>query len=197
MITEDQKIALIADIKNYAASGYVTYSGVAYTGLIYRANDSFDLDDPCIIISWIPTGKKTKYVSNIRSTRPNRLYNNYGYTESEICILNTFAEDFNGMRGRRICDGWLRKLETYIKNSWNKLINGVGLILNSFTVYKEVPEFYSERLYGLETRFEMQSHNIWTNEPTSGVTNLTDIEAVSITQGPVSGVTGMIDVWVN
>lgn len=196
MIHEDQKIFLHNSLTDYGTSGFINYSGVKYTGYIYRANDSFDLEDPCIIISWIPTGKKTKFVSKIRSSRPNRLYHNYGYIESEMCILTAFAEDSNGMRGRRMCDGWLYSLETYIKNNWNTLISGVGLKLDSFTPYREVPEFYSERLYGLETRFEMQSHNIWTDEPVSGVTNLTDISGVSITKGPVSGVTGMINVWV-
>lgn len=196
MITEDEKIALQLSLSGYVASGHVTYSGISYTGMIYRANDSFDLTDPCVIISWIPMGKKTKGVSNIISTRPNSLYNNYGYIESEMCILTTFAEDSNNIRGRRLADGWLRVFETYIKNNWNTLISRVGLVINSFTTYREVPEFYSERLYGLETRFEMRSQNIWTNEPVSGAIDMTDISGFSITKGPVSGVTGMLNVWV-
>lgn len=196
MIIEDQKITFQRTLIDYISSGYVDYSGVVYTGMVYRVNDSFDLRDPCIIISWIPTNKKTKMVSTIRSKRPNELYNNYGYIETEICILNAFAEDSNGMRGRRICDGWLIKLETYIKNNWNTLINRVGLKLDSFTAHKEVPEYYSERLYGLETRFEMQSHNMWTNEPVTGAIDASEITGVVITKNPSSGVTGMINLWV-
>jgi len=197
MLSEDQKIALQLDLSGQMVSGNIEYSGVSYTGMLFRANDSFDLYNSTVIISWIPMGKKTKMVSTVRSKRPNSLYNNYGYIESEMCILTAFAEDSNSMRGRRLADGWLRKLETYIKNNWNTLFNGIGVIVDSFTPYREVPEFYSERLYGLETRFEMQSHNIWTNEPVSGATDMTDIEAISIVEGPVSGVTGMINVWVN
>lgn len=183
-------------LSGQCASGNISYSGVAYTGMVFRANDSFDLEDPCVIVSWIPMNKKTKMVSTIRSTRPNSLYHNYGYVESEMCILTAFAEDAHSMRGRRMADGWLIKLETYIKNTWNNLITGVGVEIDSFTTHREVPEFYSERLYGLETRFIMQSQNTWTDEPLSGATSMVDITGVVITKGPVSGVTGMIDVWV-
>jgi len=159
-------------------------------------NDSFTLEDPTIMISWIPMNKKTRGVSLITSPRDNAMYNNYGYIESEMCILNSFAEDNSSIKGRRLADGWLRKLETFIKNRWNNIISGVGIVLSSFNAFREIPEFFSERLYGLETRFEMQSWNNWTDEPVSGATSLTDITGVTVKNGIVSGFTGMIDFWV-
>ena len=196
MINEDQKIAFQRTLNNYAASGYVSYSGVSYTGVVYRANDSFDAENPFIVLSWIPMNRKQKYVSKVRSKRTNTLYNNYGYIESEMAILSAFAEDTAGMRGRRLADSWLTTLETYIKNNWNNTINGIGVVMDSFSTHREVPDFFSERLYGLESRFEMQSHNIWTDEPASGATSMTDITGVTVTESVVNGVTGIINVWV-
>jgi len=43
----------------------------------------------------------------------------------------------------------------------------------------------------------MQSHNIWTDEPLSGATYLTDISGISIVEEGISGATGMINLWVN
>lgn len=196
VINEDQKIQFQKSLTAYAANGYVSYSGVAYTGTVFRDNDSFDSEDPFICITWLPSGKKQKYVSTVTSKRDNTLYHNYGYTESEMCVLSSFAEDTSGMRGRRLADSWLRSLETYIKNNWNNTINGIGVILDSFTTYREVPDFFSERLYGLETRFEMQSHNVWTDEPVSGATDMTDISGFTAKVYPENSVTGMINVWV-
>ena len=178
------------------------YDGLYHTGLyfngdVYRGTDQWKLEDPCVIISWLPMNKKVKFVSKIRGQRNNRLYYNYGYLESEMCILNVLAEDTDGVKGRILADEWLTYLETYIKNNWNTLVNGIGVNLNSFTAHREVPEYFTERLYGLETRFEMQSHNIWTDEPLTGATDLTDISGISIVTSGEDGATGMINVWVN
>jgi len=43
----------------------------------------------------------------------------------------------------------------------------------------------------------MQSHNIWTDEPLAGTTDLTDITGISIVKEGISGATGMINLWVN
>jgi hypothetical protein len=195
LTTEDERTVLIKDLK---ASGYISYSGLLYTGQIYRGYDDFKQDDPYVHISFIPGGKTIKGGSVYRGKRQNPPYKNYGYVQKERGILTVFAKDNSGIRGRRIADGWLWQVETYIKNYWSSKINGMSVDRSSFTAHREIPNFNVKRMYGMETMFDIYSDVVWTDEPVSGIKSPSGITAISIVTQPTTGTaTGMFKLWVN
>lgn len=194
MLTEDQKLTLHENLRSLSG---ISYEGVDFTGEVYRAYDNFELTEPCAILTFLPGSGRVVGVSSFMGFRENPKYRNYGYIENETCVLAVFAEDTNGIRGRRIADAWLRQLETYIKNNWNTLLNNASVRRESFVPYREIPEMFTDRLYGLETRFEIVSKNYWSDEPISGAEDASEVEYIYLTDTPTTGEgSGMINLWI-
>lgn len=115
-------------------------------------------------------------------------YYDFGYLQSERCIVTAFAKDLSGIRGRRIADFWLKDIETYIRNNWNNKISGVSVDRLSFGPHKEIPNYYTKYLYGMETSFDVQSYVTWSNEPVSGAKSEYPVSGISINSGTIGKV---------
>ena len=194
MLTENDKVTLHESLRD----ANPTYSGATLTGTsIYRRNDKFSAEESYGVISFLPGGKKVKSVSTFAGFRDNPLYKNYEYLENETCVITIFSEDKNGIRGRILADEWLRQLETYIKNNWSNLINKGSIDRDSFTSYKEVPEMFTEKMYGLQTQFDIWTRNSWTDQPTSGYIDAGSIDYIYVTEAPLTGTaTGKVELWI-
>ena len=156
MLSELQKDSLIESLVN----------GVAEVTIdtIYRYKEDIGMTKDFTAVAFFPTNERFAMgTDNWLSKHPdNPLYNLYGYGEFEIVRVITALED---NESRSICFTRIRKIEKYIRNNWDILINNGSVRSHSFTMPKLLVFDHETKMYGYEMTFKVLTSHTWTDMP--------------------------------
>jgi len=177
LLSEEQRDTLIdsLDILDHK------YNGIGYNVEMIRAGEDLPIDNPFVVVSFLPTNEKVAMsLNNFLAKRDNPYYNDFAYGEVEIVIIRAFCKDQDLIGGRELAQAWLQEMERYIKISWTSLINYGSVDLYSFSPYREIYSYLIEKQFGYEMSFKVITTNYWTDEPETGATSPVDIEETRV-----------------
>ena len=130
-----------------------------------------------IVVSLLPTGKKNLLsINNFIGLRDNPLYKNFGYIEVYSVIYRVITPT------RAQSREYARTIENYLKVNFNSISIDIVLRRHSFSSQKVFTISTVERLYGVETSFEITYANVWDDEPETGALSQTPVDIIEVNE---------------